>query len=379
MAENVDSAKFFMAHHVDFVNFLNVDEMIPFLNKQALLTPDEMETLCLHQTRKKKIEYLVTIMGIKGDPAPSLFIKCVRDAKEHRAHPKLADTMEKWLQEHLVGTMTMNGSETLCSDGAPQKSRSHQRLSNHRSTRSSNVISVIDGNVITLQKARRVDREVCSIINISTTSSTTQENDLMECSTSDLESQRIKEQCVVQTVKVPIQERTKTTSLANRKKPSSLADGLPAHLPISSHTTRYNSSVVTAGPSTQRAAGHRTPVTKIKVSPIAKTTPFLSAQKPIEIEAESNLSTVPPLSFIEAADQNATSFAVTLTGTTSVRVSAPTSIFTTMGKRSKVNPLQETDVLWKKEVSICVSTMCVGTDIEYRVVMSTVTQRNITS
>ncbi len=201
----------------------------------------------------------------------------------------------------------------------------------------------------------------------------------MECSTSDLESQRIKEQCVVQTVKVPIQEKTKTTSLANRKKPSSLADGLPAHLPISSHTTRYNSSVVTAGPSTQRAAGHRTPVTKIKVSPIAKTTPFLSAQKPIEIEAESNLSTVPPLSFIEAADQNATSFAVTLTGTTSVRVSAPTSIFTTMGKRSKVNPLQETDVLWKKEVSICVSTMCVGTDIEYRVVMSTVTQRNITS
>ncbi len=301
-----------------------------------------METLRLHQTRKKKIEYLVGIMGTKGDDAPSLFITCVRDANEHIAHPKLADRMEKWFQDSLQeypADTPMNGSENT-TQTAQTSQKSHQQLD----LRSG--FSVIDGNVINL------DREVdlCRTT-ISTTVSTTQDS-------------RIKEQALVQTAKVPIQERTKTTSLSNRKKPSSLADNLPTHLPISSHATRNSDSVVvTAGPSTQAAAGHRTPTTKIKVSPIVSTSPFLSARKRRKVEPEFDLSTIPALSFSEAADQNASLFADTLTDTPTGRVSALTSIFTTMGKRSKVNPQMEAVALWKEEASICVCTVCVGTII----------------
>ena len=146
---------FFMAHHVDFVNCLNVDEVIPFLNKQQLLTPDEMETLYFHQTRGKKIGYLVGIMGTKGYRAPSLFIECVRDAKKHIAHPELADKMEKWLQIDLPAGTPINCSEKDLENPIPQK------LQQRPSTpiQSSSVISVIDVNVIRVQRGRPVEHE----------------------------------------------------------------------------------------------------------------------------------------------------------------------------------------------------------------------------
>ncbi len=117
-----------------------------------------------------------------------------------------------------------------------------------------------------------------------------------------------------------------------------------------------------------QAAGRKTPAKKIiKVSPIASTTSFLSTRKRRKIETESEMSTIPALSFSEAADQNASLFADTqaaLTGkdwltpftklATSEKAPAPTSIFTTTGKRSKVNPRTEADALWKEEVSVCV-------------------------
>ena len=146
----------------------------------------------------------------------------------------------------------------------------------------------------------------------------------------------------MQKAKVPIQKRTK--------------DSLSAHVPISSHTTRKSDSVVTTGPSTQEAGHHRVSA-------------FLSARKRRRIETESEMSTIPALSFSEAADQNASLFAdtqVALTGkdcltpftklATSEKVPAPTSIFTTKGIRSKVNLHTEADALWAEKVSVCVCT-----------------------
>ncbi len=110
-----------MAHLKDFEDYLNVDEVIPLLCKQ-LLTLDEMETLDSLSTRRKKITCLVKIMCIKGDRAPSLFIACVRNAKEHFPHPELADKMEKWLRD----------TPPICSEKT-QKSHQNQSLARNDS------------------------------------------------------------------------------------------------------------------------------------------------------------------------------------------------------------------------------------------------------
>ena len=87
-----------MIHNEDMRRLLNVREVKPFLNKQ-LLTPDEMERLELRATRYDKVDYLVSILGSKGDKAPSLFIECVKQAKEHRGHDELGKIMEQSLQQ----------------------------------------------------------------------------------------------------------------------------------------------------------------------------------------------------------------------------------------------------------------------------------------
>ncbi len=105
--------RFFMAHNVDFDSDLNLNELLPHLNKQ-LLTSDEMEKLMLpSRTRKEKILELIKIMCIKGDQAPSLFIECVRGAAEHLPHSNLSDKLESWLlQNSATDTLaTSSGSE----------------------------------------------------------------------------------------------------------------------------------------------------------------------------------------------------------------------------------------------------------------------------
>ncbi len=87
-----------MIHNEDMRRLLNVTEVKPFLNKQ-LLTPDQMERLELCPTRYDKVDYLVRILGIKGHEAPSLFIECVKQAKEHKGHDELVKIMEKPFQQ----------------------------------------------------------------------------------------------------------------------------------------------------------------------------------------------------------------------------------------------------------------------------------------
>ncbi len=95
----------------------------------------------------------------------------------------------------------------------------------------------------------------------------------------------------------------------------------------------------------------------------------LVLEKEEELKLNLKMSTIPALSFSEAADQNASLFAdtqVALTGkdwltpftklATSEKVPAPTSIFTTKGIRSKVNLHTEADALWTEKVSVCVCT-----------------------
>ncbi len=123
--------RFFMVHHVDFNSYLNLEELLPHLNDQQLLTSNEMEKLMLKSlTRQEKILELVKIMCIKGDRAPSLFTKCVRDAAEHLPHSDLADKLEDWLNINNSATDTLgtsSGSEPMSRFPQPSKSSSEKQ------------------------------------------------------------------------------------------------------------------------------------------------------------------------------------------------------------------------------------------------------------
>ncbi len=122
--------RFFMVHHVDFNRDLNLKELLPHLNEQQLLTSDEMEKLMMKSlTRKEKILELVKIMCIKGDRAPSLFTKSVRDAAEHLPHSDLADKLENWLINNsaTVTLATSSGSELTSRSQQPNKLSSEKQ------------------------------------------------------------------------------------------------------------------------------------------------------------------------------------------------------------------------------------------------------------
>ena len=134
MARSTTCKRFFMDHHVDFNSYLNLEELLPHLNKQQLLTSDEMDKLMLpSQTRQEKTCELVKIMCIKGDRAPSLFVKCVRDAAEHLPHSDLADKLENWLINNQSATgltdtlATSSGSEPTSHSPQPSKPSSEKQ------------------------------------------------------------------------------------------------------------------------------------------------------------------------------------------------------------------------------------------------------------
>ncbi len=101
-----------MFHNEDMRRLLNVKEVISFLNKQ-LLTPDESERVQSHAyvTNNDKVDYLVRILGLKGQEAPSLFIECLKQANEHKGHDELVILMEASLSAaHQPATPTTNGA-----------------------------------------------------------------------------------------------------------------------------------------------------------------------------------------------------------------------------------------------------------------------------
>ncbi|XP_064399637.1 NACHT, LRR and PYD domains-containing protein 5-like [Halichondria panicea] len=89
-----------------------------------------MEKLMMKSlTRKEKILELVKIMCIKGDRAPSLFTKSVRDAAEHLPHSDLADKLENWLINNsaTVTLATSSGSELTSRSQQPNKLSSEKQ------------------------------------------------------------------------------------------------------------------------------------------------------------------------------------------------------------------------------------------------------------
>ena len=88
-------AKLLQEHHSDLRQWLNIQELIPLLRKQELLTAEEWEEIAGKQTRLQKIDQLIQILPQKGELSESKFISCLESEGEHPAHKELAAKLKK--------------------------------------------------------------------------------------------------------------------------------------------------------------------------------------------------------------------------------------------------------------------------------------------
>ena len=88
-ATEVDFSKILRVHHTDLRETLNVQQMIPLMRTEELLTEEECQKIKLKTTDEEKIDQLVHILPRKGRFAYPKFIKCLESEKQHLAHPEL--------------------------------------------------------------------------------------------------------------------------------------------------------------------------------------------------------------------------------------------------------------------------------------------------
>ena len=85
---------------------MNIDELIPLLRKQELLTAEEWEDISGKQTRPQKIDQLIRILPQKGESTYLKFMKCLESEQEHPGHKeltvKLKKTQSLWQQRQRI-------------------------------------------------------------------------------------------------------------------------------------------------------------------------------------------------------------------------------------------------------------------------------------
>ena len=77
-------------HHDRLINCLNVNALLPHLDRKRLLTPSENEILySMRTTPIEQASYLLRILPGKGENGFKLFLECLRDEKDHLGHEDL--------------------------------------------------------------------------------------------------------------------------------------------------------------------------------------------------------------------------------------------------------------------------------------------------
>ncbi len=87
-------------HNRDFVECMNVQSLLPYLQEQELLTRHEYEKLTqeVHtKTQSEQNHYLLRILPTKGEHAFERFFTCLTQADEHLGHEQLV----KILSQHI--------------------------------------------------------------------------------------------------------------------------------------------------------------------------------------------------------------------------------------------------------------------------------------
>ena len=91
------------AHHPEIKNFLDLEQIFPYLNQKNLLTDMEREELHgLVYNRNQKIRKLVSWLPKKGSDGLQRFVVCLRSSVEGTAHQELADALQEAAQEVVV-------------------------------------------------------------------------------------------------------------------------------------------------------------------------------------------------------------------------------------------------------------------------------------
>ena len=104
----------------DFTVLVNMESLVPFLQKHHLLTSnEEYDLLNIIYSPNKRAQMLLGFLKHKGDGCLQKFLCCLNSADEHTGHKELA--------EKLKGTMQSNDIDcgNFCSDDCEQSIVSH--------------------------------------------------------------------------------------------------------------------------------------------------------------------------------------------------------------------------------------------------------------
>ena len=84
-----------LACHVILNNLLDVNTILPYMNRYQLLTRDENEKLTNpYTTTSDKVNYLVEILPRKGNGWLDKFILCLDDSTEGTGHSKIIEELK---------------------------------------------------------------------------------------------------------------------------------------------------------------------------------------------------------------------------------------------------------------------------------------------
>ena len=99
----------------DFTALVNMESLLPFLQKHNLVTGNEEHHLMnMNYSSTEKAQMLLGYLKHKGDGCLQNFLCCLNSADEHMGHKELAEKLKKIMQSSGIHC------GNLCSDDCKQ-------------------------------------------------------------------------------------------------------------------------------------------------------------------------------------------------------------------------------------------------------------------
>ena len=106
------------AHFKDFLSYINLNSLHPWLVQYSLLTSDQSELLRnVHIGENERIVNLLGFMEKKGARGYSLFLQAIREEKEHIGHDELHEILSSsHIQKFEIGIQSGNVVTLMCKE-----------------------------------------------------------------------------------------------------------------------------------------------------------------------------------------------------------------------------------------------------------------------
>ena len=89
-------------HHANLRRYINMDSLIPQLNKYEILTSGEREQLNMDKPCQQKVDLFLQFLERKSEESMLNFLKALEDAGEHTGHRQLHTILRNGYQNKLV-------------------------------------------------------------------------------------------------------------------------------------------------------------------------------------------------------------------------------------------------------------------------------------